>query len=97
MSHQGSQDRLNVVCLKRSLQWLFGGVAWSTVKFRDDCSWTPRLLSWAALLWAWSDELTLVELFDLARKIIEFLHPRQGKLAASYQAFIKLLRRWTPQ
>jgi hypothetical protein len=97
MSHQDSKVRLNAVCLKQSLHWLLEGVEWSTVKFRDDCSWTPRMLSWAALLWAWSDELTLRDRFESVRRIIQFLCPRQGNLATSYQAFIKLLRRWTPR
>jgi len=97
MSHQDTKVRFNAVCLKQSLHWLFAGVPWSTLKFRDDCSWTPRLLSWTALLWAWSDELTLGERFASVRKIIQFMFPGQGDLATSYQAFIKMLRRWTPQ
>jgi len=94
MSHQDSKVRLNAVCLKQSLHWLLEGVDWSTVKFRDDCSCTPRMLSWAALLWAWSDELTLRDRLESVRRIIQFLCPRQGNLATSYQAFIKLQRRW---
>ena len=97
MSHQDSKVRFNAVCLKQALQWLLAGVSWSTVKFRDDCSWTPQLLSWTALLWAWSDELTLHERFSSTRRTVQFLFPRQDDFATSYQAFIKLLRRWTPQ
>jgi len=97
MSHQDSEVRFNSACLKQALRWLFAGISWSTVKFRDDCSWTPRLLAAAGMLWAWADESTLVERFQSVRKIIEFLHPQQQQLAQSYQAFIKLLRRWTPQ
>jgi hypothetical protein len=55
------------------------------------------MLVWTALLWAWSDELTLVERFESVRKIIQFLFSRQDDLAASYQAFTKMLRRWTPR
>ena len=100
MSHQNSKTvkvRLNADCLRQTLRWLFAGVSWSTIKFRRDCSWTPRLLAAAGMLWAWADESTLVERFQSVRKIIEFLFPQQQQLAQTYQAFIKLLRRWTPQ
>lgn len=100
MSHQDkrlNEVRLNADCLKQALRWLLAGISWSSVKFRDDCSWTPRLLAAAGMLWAWADETTLVERFDSIRRIVEFLFPRQQQLAKSYQAFIKLLRRWTPE
>lgn len=97
MSHQDSQVRFNATCLKQTLRWLFAGISWPTIKFRDDCSWTPKLLASAGMLWAWADESTLVERFESVRKIIAFLYPQQQQLAQSYQAFIKLLRRWTPQ
>ncbi len=100
MSHQDSKVvkvRFNADCLKQALRWLLAGVAWSTVKFRDDCSWSPRLLASTAMLWAWSDELTLVDRFHTVRRIVQFLFPQQHELAETYQAFIKLLRRWTPR
>lgn len=97
MSHQDSKVRFNGACLKQALRWLFADISWSTVQFRDDCSWTPRLLAAAGMLWAWADESTLVERFESVHKIIAFLYPQQQQLAQSYQAFIKLLRRWTPQ
>lgn len=95
MSHQDSKVRLNADCLKRALRWLLEDVAWSGVRFRDDCTWTPRLLSAAALSWAWTDESTLTERFETARKIIRFLFRPQCEPAGSYQAFLKILRRWT--
>jgi len=82
-------------CLTRSLQWLLGEVSWAGILFRNDCSWTPALLSAVALLWAWSDESTLGERFRTARKIVIFLFPWQQQLAGSYQAFLKMLVRWT--
>lgn len=97
MSHQDSKVSFNADCLKQALRWLLAGTAWSTVKFRDDCSYTPRLLACTAMLWAWSDELTLRERFQTVRKIIHFMFSLQAELAGSYQAFTKLLRRWTPR
>jgi IS4 transposase len=49
----------------------------------------------AALLWAWSDEKTLIERFTVARKIIINRYAEQPEPAGSYQAFIKILCRWT--
>lgn len=98
MSHQDSQvtgERLNAEYLKLALQWLFVGVGWSVIGFRADCTWTPRSLSAAALLWAWSNEGTLVERFHSARSIALFLFPQPHEPATSYQAFLKILRKWT--
>lgn len=100
MSHrdskaQGRAVRLNSACLKLALHWLLRGVGWQEIAFRDDCTWTPTLLTATALLWAWSDELTLVDRFVTARKIILHLFSPQRQFAESYQAFTKLLRRWT--
>jgi Transposase DDE domain len=99
MSHRDScfqGRRLNAGLLKVALLWLFRDIRWSSIRWRADCTWTPRLLAAAAVLWAWSDESNLVTRFIAARRITSFLFPPQGKLAASYQAFVKLLVRWTP-
>ena len=98
MSHQDFQvppERLNAEYLRLALQWLFVGVGWSVIGFRADCTWTPQLLSSTALLWAWSQEGTLVERFHTARKNALFLFPPPSDPAASYQAFTKILRKWT--
>jgi len=65
------------------------------IALRPDCTWTPQTLVFAALLWAWSDEKTLIERFTTARKIIIHRFGEQQEPAGSYQAFIKLLRKWT--
>jgi len=98
MSHRDPKIaavRLNASCLKAALKWLLANVDWSTVNLRKDCTWTPRLLTAGALLWAWSDELTLVERFWSARRLIVHLFAPPDSLAESYQCFTKLLRRWT--
>ncbi|QDU54100.1 Transposase DDE domain protein [Aeoliella mucimassa] len=95
MLHRDTQVRLNIVCLRQCLRWLLAGICWRTIRFRNDCSWTPRSLMAAALLWAWSDEQTLTERFFVVRKILLCLDKEQQQLATSYQAFIKILRRWT--
>lgn len=98
MSHQDEdavQERLNSRYLAQALQWLLAGVSWKSISWRKDCTWTPSALVRAALLWAWSDESTLTERFFTARRLIAHLFPEEGPFAASYQAFVKLLCRWT--
>jgi hypothetical protein len=99
MRHQdhvrGAGEGTHAGDLFRALQWATSGISWSRISWRAECTWTPRWLACAALLWAWSDEKTLTERFRVARKIICRLRGEQEQPAASYQAFIKLLRRWT--
>lgn len=99
MAHQDqgrkSAPPVNAEDLHRAFKWLVMGVSFAGIVFRPDCTWTPQALTFAALLWSWSDEKTLTERFAIARKIIRFLLGRQHEPAGSYQAFIKLLRNWT--
>jgi hypothetical protein len=98
MSHQdqdGRKVQFHYDYLRRALAWLLPRAALTSIAFRADCTWSASQLAAAALLWAWSDELTLVERFHTARKIVQTLFPRQQEPAGSYQAFTKLLRRWT--
>jgi hypothetical protein len=81
--------------LKLALGWLLRDVDWSSVEFRQDCTWTPRLLTAVTLIWAWSDEPTLVERFASARRLGGYLFSPAGPLSETYQCFTKLLRRWT--
>jgi hypothetical protein len=96
MSHQDQDGcgRYNATYLRVALQWLLGQ-SLAEACFRDDCTWSPLHLASAALLWAWSDEGTLVERFITARKITALLYHPQQEFAESYQCFTKLLRRWT--
>lgn len=99
MTHQDQRwsvgGCLNADDLQRALRWLLSGISLSGIVFRLDCTWTPRSLVYAALLWVWSDEKTLGERFATARKIITIFCGEQAEPARSYQAFIKLLRKWT--
>jgi len=99
MTHQDqgrkSAPRFNAEDLHRAFKWLVVGVSFASIALRPDCTWTPQTLAFAALLWSWSDEKTLTERFSISRKIIRFLFGEQEEPAGSYQAFIKLLRKWT--
>ena len=81
--------------LLQALQWLLTNISLTTITLREDCTWTVQSLIQAALLWAWSDERTLTDRFQAIRKIIIHLNPGQAEPAGSYQAFVKLLRKWT--
>ena len=98
MSHQDqgrSRSReSHLQTLNRSLAWWLDDCDLSSIVLRDDCSWCPRSLVSAALLWALGDERNITDRFGSARKIIARLFPRQEP-AGSYQAFVKLLRKWT--
>jgi hypothetical protein len=96
MPHQG-QHLLNPPALhhqdlRRALDWLSADADLSGTRLRGSCTWTPRGLICAALLWAWSDEPTLVARFRAARKIARLALGLDAEPAATYQAFLKLLR-----
>ena len=99
MTHQ-DQGRKSSSCshahdLHQALRWLLAGVSFAGIAFRPDCTWTPQALAFMALFWTWSDEKTLTERFTTARKIIIDRFGEQQEPAGSYQAFIKLLGKWT--
>ncbi len=81
--------------LKAVLDWLTADADFAAVRFRDTCTWAPRSLTCTALLWAWSAETTLIERFTAAREIALVTLGLDAPTAATYQAFLKLLRAWT--
>ncbi len=99
MAHQDqgrkSAQRFNAEDLHQAFTWLVTGLSFASIALRFDCTWTPQALAFAALLWSWSDEKTLTERFAISRKIIRFVLGEQHEPTRSYQAFIKLLRKWT--
>lgn len=90
-----SDSSLNLVQLQAALNSLLANCDFSAVNWKSQCTWTPRLLASVALLWAWSDESTLVERFENSRKVGLRLFAVNTGVAGSYQAFVKLLNRWT--
>jgi len=99
MSHQDHGRRraqhTHADDLYRALQWLVPRAVLKGIAFRNDCTWTPLSLAFAGLLWAWSDLRPLVQRFSATRKIIKHWFGKQHEPAESYQAFVKLLRKWT--
>lgn len=99
MSHQdyGSRTRKesNHQALRQAVEWLLAGADLSSIRFRDDCTWTTKGLIATALLWTWSDERGLKERFAAARKIALRAWSWAAPPATSYQAFMKMLQKWT--
>ena len=99
MSHQDTHGHSGSAphhqALKQALDWLLNPAPLSNVSFREDCTWTPKALIFAAMLWAWSDEKTLTDRFSVARKIVIAMAIRSRQPAKSYQAFLKMLKTWT--
>ena len=81
--------------LRKAVESLGAKADFRGVTFREDCSWKPMTLMAAGLLWALSDEETLVDRFVAARRITQNAFRVQHDLAGSYQAFTKMLTRWT--
>jgi hypothetical protein len=99
MAHQdrgrGRSECLHADDLHTAWRWLATGMSFASIALRSDCTWTAQALTFAGLLWAWSDERTLKERFEIARKITIFLQDDQQDPADTYQAFVKLLKKWT--
>lgn len=81
--------------LKDVLDWLTDGIAFDGLAARRTCTWTPRGLTWAALLWAGADEPTLAQRFASARTLVRLAGEQADTTAATYQAFLKRLHAWT--
>ena len=99
MSHQDT-DGLTVSTphhqdLKRALDWIWGLAQLSALKFRTDCTWTPKAFCFVTILWAWSDENTLTDRFFLARNVVLAMLNLLRIPATSYQAFLKMLKTWS--
>lgn len=83
--------------LRSAMIELLAGVDFSGIVFRGDCGWSVRALIAAALIWAWSGKLSLQDRFAQARRLIGRLGVGLSPTKVSYQAFMKLLVRWTPE
>lgn len=99
MSHQDTDGHSGSApqhqALKQALDWLLHPATLSTIRFREQCTWTPEALIFAAMLWAWSDEKTLTGRFSAGRKIVIAMGWLRRRPAKSYQAFLKVLKTWT--
>jgi hypothetical protein len=98
MPHQdqglGQDISVNHRSLREAIDWLLSREVFSNISFRKGCRWTPLTLVATALLWAWGSSKNVTERFRAARKITRKAFRLQGDLP-SYQAFMKILRKWS--
>jgi Transposase DDE domain len=80
--------------LSAAIQGVLGKTRWS-VQLRKGCGWSVLGLITAALVWACSGQGTLTGRFGQALKFARGLGRRFAPVKTSYQAFMKLLVRWT--
>ena len=101
MTHRGTSHckvRYNFEHLRSAIKYLLRDVDWSPIRWRKDCTWgSARLFAAACLLWAWGDQKLTVDCFQTARNIALTMFPQPRAVAGSYQAFLKLLKRWNEQ
>lgn len=101
MSHQDKDCRTGAETYAQELQGAIRehlvGVDWKDVDFRKDCQWTPYGLVATALVWSWSTKITLTERFAQALRFARGLGQGEAPAKVSYQAFVKLLVRWTAE
>ena len=93
------QDRMsNIVVnhqtIKQVVDWLLAPALFAGMKARSNASWKPRMLAVAAVLWAISDFTNLKDRFEQARKIVDKIFRWQPAPGATYQGFMKMLRKW---
>jgi hypothetical protein len=96
MSHQGrtSDIVINHQTIKQVVDWLFVPRLFAGMTVRAGATWKPRMLAIAALLWATLDLTNLKDRFELARKIVNKVFRWQPAVGATYQGFMKVLRKW---
>jgi len=85
---------VNHQTLKQALDWLLVPALFAGMKVRGNASWKPRMLAVAALLWATSGHTNLTTRFEQARKIVKKVFRWQPPPGATYQGFLKMLRKW---
>src|SRR5215213_8422241 len=94
MPHQDQGRSAGAPAVWTALDWLVPSGMFGGLSFRQECRWKPEALVQAALVWAWSEETSLVDRFFTAQQVIAQGGGEQRE-SVSYQAFVKLLRRHT--
>jgi len=85
---------VNHQTIKQVVDWLMPATLFAGIKARRNASWKPRMLAVAALLWATSDLSNLKDRFGAARHIVNKIFRWQPPSGATYQGFMKMLRKW---
>ncbi len=94
MPHQDRKIVVNHQTIKQVVDWLLPLALFSRMHVRKDATWKPRMLATAALMWATSAESNLKDRFGQARRIVNKIFRWQPSAGATYQGFVKVLRKW---
>lgn len=101
MSHRDMDSRTpsvtNAQELSAAIRGLLSKAKWKNTRFRKDCGWSVLGLVTTALVWACSSQGTLIGRFGQALKFARGFGRGFAPAKVSYQAFIKLLVRWTAE
>ncbi len=101
MSHRDKECRTGSETyaqeLSAAIHGLLSQVDWKGVQLRKDCGWAVSGLVAAALIWACSSKNTLKGRFAQAMNVARGLGRRLTPVKTSYQAFMKMLVRWTAE
>lgn len=93
-SRPDAEVTVNHAALQDALKWALPASIFAACRSGVNVSWKARILTYAAVLWAWSDETTLGKRFVTARKLVIKMFRWQEKPGGSYQGFIKALHKW---
>ncbi len=93
-SRRDAEVAVNHALLGDALKWALPPSIFAACRFGVKVSWKARILTYAAVLWVWSDEGTLGKRFVTARKLVIKMFRWQGEAGGSYQGFIKALHKW---
>jgi hypothetical protein len=92
-SRRNAEVAVNYVLLRDALNWALPASSFAACRLGVKVSWKARILTYAAVLWAWSDEGTLGKRFVTARKVVVKMFRWQAEPGGSYQGFIKALHK----
>lgn len=81
--------------LSAAVDGLLSEADFGDIAFREDCQWKPLGLAGTALVWAWSPKTALTHRFQQAMRFARGLGRGLVPKKTSYQAFMKMLVRWT--
>ncbi len=93
-SRRSAEVAVNHALLRDALKWALPAGIFAACRTGVNVSWKARILAYAAVLWAWSDEGTLGKRFITARKLVIKMFRWQEEPGGSYQGFIKALHKW---
>lgn len=96
MSYQDRTSNIvvNHQSIKQVADWLLAPALFVGMKTKRTATWLPRMLAVTAVLWATGEQTNLTDRFATARKIVDKIFRWRPAPGATYQGFMKMLRKW---